>query len=92
MSWRFIDALGDGVDDGISDEAGRHAVTERGEGEKNDAVVFAILEEFGFGEIGVRFDLDDGGLDARGFDDGLEFFERDVGKADGAALDRKSVV
>ena len=49
-------------------------------------MVFAILQEFGFGEIGVRFDLDYGGLDARGFVDGLEFVECDVGEADGSAF------
>jgi hypothetical protein len=86
LSGSFADALGDCVDDGVFDEAGSHAVAERGEGEKNDAVVFAILQEFGFGEIGVRFDLNDGGLDAGVLVERLEFVERDVGEADGAAF------
>ena len=86
LSGGFFDAGGDGGDDGIFDEAGSHAVAERGEGEKNDAVVFAILQEFSFGEIGVRFDLNDGGPDAGGLVERLEFVERDVGEADGAAF------
>ena len=51
LSGSFLNAGGDGGDDGISDEAGSHAVAEWGEGEKDDAVVFAVLQEFGFGEI-----------------------------------------
>ncbi len=86
LSGGFFDPGGYGGDDGIFDEAGSHAVPERGEGEKHDAVVFAILQEFGFGEIGVRFDLNDGGLDAGGLVERLEFVERDVGEADGAAF------
>ena len=86
LSGSFADSCGDGGDDGIFEQAGLHAVTERGEGEENDAVFVAVLQEFGFGKIGMRFDLDYGGLDARGVVDGLEGFERDVGEADGAAF------
>ena len=55
----FSDARGDGCDDGIFEETGLHAVTQRSEGEKDDVVLFAELEGlFGFivgvGNIKVR--------------------------------------
>ncbi len=82
----FADACGDGGDDGIFEEAGLHAVTERGEGEEHDVVLVAVVEEFGFGQVGMRFDLDDGRLDARCVANRVESFQRDVGEADGAAF------
>ncbi len=82
----FVDALGDGGDDGVVEEFWIEAVAEGCEGEEDDAVLFAEVEEFPFGEVGVGFDLDDGGFDAGGGDDGAEFFEGDVGEADGFAV------
>ena len=82
----FVYALGDGGDDGVVEEFWVHAVTEGGEGEEDDAVLFAEVEEFPFGEVGVGLDLDDGGFDACGGDDGAELFEGDVGEADGFAV------
>ena len=67
----FADSGGDGVDDRVFKQAGLHAVTERSEGQEDYAVVVAKLKEFGFGEIGMGFDLNDGRLDARGFVKGL---------------------
>ena len=62
-------AFGDGCDRGIFEEVGGHAVAEGGEGEQDDAVLFAEVEEFPFREIWVGFDLHDGGDDSRGGDE-----------------------
>ena len=82
----FADASGNGGDDGIFDEARFHAVTERGEGEENDVVFVAVVEEFGFRQVGMGFDLDDGRFDACCVVNRFESFQSDVGEADGAAF------
>ena len=58
---------------------GLAAVAEGGEGLEDDALRFAVVQKFPFGEIGVGFDVDDGGFDPRGFDDLLDLLEADVG-------------
>ena len=49
----FVDALCDGGDDGVVEELRVEAVAEGSEGEEDDVVLFAEVEEFPFGEVGV---------------------------------------
>jgi len=82
---RLSYSCGDRQNDRILEGTGVYAVAQRGEGQKYDAVFPAKFQEPGFRQIGVGLDLNDGGLDAGGLVERLEFGEGDVGEADGAA-------
>lgn len=78
--------LGDGNDDRVFERAGTHPVPDGREGEQDDALRLAKIEQVVLRMVRMRLHLDDRGFDPGRVVDRLQDFQVDVGQADGPAL------